>query len=144
MLFFLDTETNHESEKRPSENSLNFLINQLTAGESKNLRFLRGDWKVSEKKYNQIKEDLGKSGIKPKLVMKVEGEVETSQKITVTRPGKRYERNFLEKFPYLLSAKSYRYELTTDYQDEFYLSTFTGQNGPFYESESDASSHFLE
>ena len=88
-----------------------------------------------------MKADLAKSGILPRLVMKVEGVVETQPKITVPRPGKRHDPNFLEKFPYLLSAKSYRYELTSDFQDDFYMSTFTGQNGPFYESESDSGSY---
>ena len=90
---------------------------------------------MPERKYNEVKDDLAKSGISPKLVMKVEGVVETQNKITVTRPGKRHEANFLEKFPYLLSSKSYRYELTNEFQDDFYMSTFTGHNGPFYESE---------
>ena len=73
--------------------------------------------------------------------MKVEGVVETQPKITVPRPGKRHEPNFLEKFLYLLSAKNYQYELTSDFQDGFYMSTFTGQNSPFYESESDSGSY---
>ena len=120
---------------------MHFLVNQIISGNAKNLKFLRGDWKVPERKYNEIKEDLCKSGISPRLVMKVEGLVETPPKITVPRPGKRHEPNFLEKFPYLLSSKSYRYELTGEFQDDFYLSTFTGQNGPFYESESDSGSY---
>merc|ERR1719483_58807 len=82
--------------KRPTEHSLDFLVNQIIAGNAKNLRFLRGDWKVPERKYNEVKDDLAKSGISPKLVMKVEGVVETQNKITVTRPGKRHETNFLK------------------------------------------------
>eukprot|EP00090_Calanus_glacialis_P008031 TRINITY_DN16388_c0_g1_i1.p1 TRINITY_DN16388_c0_g1~~TRINITY_DN16388_c0_g1_i1.p1 ORF type:complete len:809 (-),score=191.03 TRINITY_DN16388_c0_g1_i1:67-2454(-) len=136
-----DTEFDNEAEKRPTEHSLDFLVNQIITGNAKNLKFLRGDWKVAERKYDEVKADLTKSGILPKLVMKVEGVVETQPKITVPRPGKRHEPNFLEKFPYLLSAKSYRYELTNEFQDDFYMSTFTGQNGPFYESESDSGSY---
>ena len=36
-----------ESEKRPSETSLDFLTSWLIAGGARNLQFLRGDWKVS-------------------------------------------------------------------------------------------------
>lgn len=77
----------------------------------------------------------------PKLVMKVEGVVESQNKIAVPRPGKRHEHTFLENFPYLLSSKSYRYELTNEFQDDFYMSSFTARNGPFYESESDSGSY---
>jgi len=133
-----DTDLDNEAEQRPSEHSLKFLINHLIVGMSKNLRFLRGDWKVTEDKYSRIKAQLHRCGISPKLVMKVDGGVENLSKISVPRPGKKYEPNFLERFPYLLSSKSYRYELTAGFQDDLFLSTFTGQHGPFYESDSDS------
>jgi len=136
-----DSEFDNEAEKRPTEHSLNFLLNHIIEKSAKNLKFLRGDWKVPETKYIEVKDNLAKSGILPKLVMKVEGVVETQNKIAVHRPGKRHEHNFLENFPYLLSSKSYRYELTNEFQDDFYMSTFTSRNGPFYESESDSGSY---
>ena len=40
-----------ESEKRPSETSLDFLTSWLIAGGARNLQFLRGDWKVSHRSY---------------------------------------------------------------------------------------------
>ena len=50
----------------------------------------------------------------------------------------------LFRFPYLLSAKSYRYETASQYQDEAYLSTFIGQTGPFYESDSTWGSSLMD
>ena len=43
-----------------------------------------------------------------------------------------------------LSAKSYRYETASQYQDEAYLSTFIGQTGPFYESDSTWGSSLMD
>ena len=50
----------------------------------------------------------------------------------------------LFRFPYLLSAKSYRYESASQQQDEAYLSTFIGQTGPFYESDSTWGSSLMD
>ena len=48
------------------------------------------------------------------------------------------------RFPYLLSAKSYRYESASQQHDEAYLSTFIGQTGPFYESDSTWGSSLMD
>jgi len=43
-----------ESEKRPSEASLDFLISWLINSSARNLQFLRGDWKLSHRKYSEV------------------------------------------------------------------------------------------
>ena len=43
-----------ESEKRPSEASLDFLISWLINSSARNLQFLRGDWKLSHRSCNSI------------------------------------------------------------------------------------------
>jgi len=134
-----------ESEKRPSEASLDFLTSWLVAAGARNLQFLRGDWKVSHRKYTEVQDRLAAGGVDIRLVVKVEDkEQEPAARILVPRPVKRYEPDFLQRFPYLLSAKSYRYETAPHQQDEAYLSTFIGQTGPFYESDSTWGSSLMD
>ena len=49
------------AEKRPTEYSLDFMVNQIVDGQAKTIKFLRGDWKVAERKYNEVKGDLAKA-----------------------------------------------------------------------------------
>ena len=141
---FPDSELD-ESEKRPTEQSLDFLTSWLVSSGARSLQFLRGDWKVSHKKYTELRSRLAAAGIEPRLVVKVEElEQEPPSRIMVMRPAKRHEPDFLDRFPYLLSAKGYRYETTSSQQDEPYLSTFIGQTGPFYESDSTWGSSLID
>ena len=50
-----------ESEKRPSEASLDFLISWLINSSARNLQFLRGDWKLSHRS------SFGQDGTQQKL-----------------------------------------------------------------------------
>ena len=135
-----------ESEKRPSSQSLDFLTSWLVGRGARNLQFLRGDWKVSLEKYQEVRGRLALAGIEPRLVVKVEElDQEPVGRILVPRPTKRHDAAFLTRFPYLLSAKGYRYETRPDqHQEEAYLSTFIGQTGPFYESDSTWGSSLID